>query len=137
MRKKDVRQEYRRWKFWDKVPLITKDQQWKHYFDNKFDNIDIDVDVNVDTKPIEDVVESTIENMLETAFNSESISKRQKTIFVVIFAVQEKTLKNIWIISLRTLILRKNSQILMNRHRPLSINLITYKNRNKLWQKNM
>ena len=30
MRKKDVRQEYRRWKFWDKVPLITKDQQWKH-----------------------------------------------------------------------------------------------------------
>lgn len=77
MRKKDVRQEYRRWKFWDKVPLITKDQQWKHYFDNKFDNIDIDVDVNVDTKPIEDVVESTIENMLETAFNSEMCKVHQ------------------------------------------------------------
>ena len=71
MRKRDIRQEYRRWKFWDKVPLITKDQQWKRYFDNKFDSIDVDVDVDVDTEPIKEVVETTIENVLEGAFTTE------------------------------------------------------------------
>lgn len=68
--KKDIRQDYRRWKFWDKVPLITKDAQWKRYFDGKFDAIDVDVDVDIDTKPIEDAVETTINNILENAFES-------------------------------------------------------------------
>ena len=79
MGRRDIRQEYRRWKFWDKVPLITKEQQWMMYFDGKFDGIDVDVDVSVDTKPIEEVVENTIENILENAFE-DGLSKVHKHI---------------------------------------------------------
>lgn len=79
MGRRDIRQEYRRWKFWDKVPLITKEQQWMRYFDGKFDGIDVDVDVSVDTKPIEEVVENTIENILENAFE-DGLSKVHKHI---------------------------------------------------------
>lgn len=44
----NIRTDYRGWKFWDKVPLVTRDKMWKTYLDGKFANIDVDVDVDVD-----------------------------------------------------------------------------------------
>ena len=40
----DVRYDLRAYGFCTKVPLVTKDTQWKHYFDEKFAKIDIDID---------------------------------------------------------------------------------------------
>ena len=40
----DVRYDLRAYGFCTKVPLVTKDTQWRHYFDEKFANIDIDID---------------------------------------------------------------------------------------------
>lgn len=63
----NIKTNYRGWKFWDKVPLITKDKQWKSYFDEKFDNIKVDVDVDVDFDPeeIKEAVVDTINENLE------------------------------------------------------------------------
>lgn len=59
----NIRQDYRGWKFWDKVPLIPRDQQWKAYFEGKFGAIDVDVDI--DTDEIKETIQNTINNSLE------------------------------------------------------------------------
>jgi len=63
MKKTNIWHEYRRWKFRDNVPLITRFDQWKKYFDNKFDNIDVDVDVQVDTDDIQDTIQTSIQEL--------------------------------------------------------------------------
>ena len=64
---KNIRTDYRGWKFWDKVPLITRDKMFKAYLDGKFDNIDVDVnvDVDVDTADIKETITETINENLE------------------------------------------------------------------------
>lgn len=76
--RRDIKSDYRGWRFWDKVRLIPRDQQWKSYFDSKFDNIEVDVhcdcdcgsdfDPNEIIEPIEnkiDVSVETLENNLQ------------------------------------------------------------------------
>lgn len=58
----NIRTDYRGWKFWDKVPLITKDKQWKAYFDGKFGDIDIDIDF--DPEEIKETITTTINENL-------------------------------------------------------------------------
>lgn len=64
MRVRDVKSDYRGWKFRDKVPLISKEQQWLGYFDSKFDGIDVDVDVDIDTDEIKESIKTTLEEEL-------------------------------------------------------------------------
>lgn len=64
MRKRDIRMDYRGWKFRDKVPLIPRDQQWKNYFDGKFGDIDIDIDSN----EIKETIENTLNSSLDCKF---------------------------------------------------------------------
>ena len=64
MRKRDIRMDYRGWKFRDKVPLIPRDQQWKMYFDGKFGEIDVDVDI--DTNEIKETIENTLNEGLDS-----------------------------------------------------------------------
>lgn len=66
MRKRDIRMDYRGWKFRDKVPLIPRDRIWKAYFDAKFDAINIDVDI--DEEEIKETIEDTINNNLDDKF---------------------------------------------------------------------
>ncbi len=61
MRKRDIRMDYRGWKFRDKVALIPKDQQWKTYFNGKFSQIDVDID----TEEIKETIENTINEGLD------------------------------------------------------------------------
>ena len=60
----DIRMDYRGWKFRDKVPLIPRDQQWKHYFDSKFDAIDVDVTVDIDTDEIINAIGFFLHNLV-------------------------------------------------------------------------
>lgn len=62
MRKRDIRMDYRGWKFRDKVPLIPRDRIWKAYFDAKFGDIDIDIDEN----EIKETIENTLNNSLDS-----------------------------------------------------------------------
>lgn len=64
MRKRDIRMDYRGWKFRDKVPLIPRDQQWKSYFDAKFGGIDVDVDI--DTNEIKETIENALNSSLDS-----------------------------------------------------------------------
>lgn len=57
--------DYRGWKFRDKVPLIPRDQQWKHYFDSKFDAIDVDVTVDIDTDEIINAIGDKIDETFD------------------------------------------------------------------------
>ena len=59
----NIRQDYRGWKFWDKVPLIPRDQQWKAYFESKFGGIDVDVDI--DMNEIKETIEDTLNSSLD------------------------------------------------------------------------
>lgn len=65
MRKRDIRMDYRGWKFRDKVPLIPRDRIWKQYFDSKF----ADIDVDIDTDKITEIIENTIETTLNGELN--------------------------------------------------------------------
>lgn len=56
-------QDYRGWKFWDKVSLIPRDQQWKYYFDGKFGSID------VDSEEIKETIENTLDCSLDCKFH--------------------------------------------------------------------
>lgn len=67
MRKRDIRMDYRGWKFWDKVPLIPKSQMCKQYFDKKFSEIDIDID----TDAIKETIENTIENVMDATLGQQ------------------------------------------------------------------
>lgn len=55
--KRDIKSDYRGWRFLDKVPLISRDEQWKSYFDSKFSDIDVDVDIDTDGI-VEDVADA-------------------------------------------------------------------------------
>ena len=74
--KRDIKSDYRGWRFRDKVNLIPRDQQWKSYFDEKFANIDIDIDCDFDfdpneiIQPIENVIEVNVQNGVETINNN-------------------------------------------------------------------
>lgn len=57
-----VSSEYRGYRFFDKVPLVTRDDQWKGYFDGKFDDISVDID----TDEVKEVIETTINNSMDT-----------------------------------------------------------------------
>lgn len=59
MAKKDIKTDYRRYKFFDKVPLISCKDQMVSYFDSKFDSIDIDTD------EIKQTIINTIDDSLE------------------------------------------------------------------------
>lgn len=61
----DVRYDLRAYGFCTKVPLVTKDTQWKHYFDEKFANINIDID----PQEIKETIETTIETTLDTTLD--------------------------------------------------------------------
>ena len=66
MRKKDIKTDYRRYKFFDKVPLISCKDQMKSYFDNKFGAIDIDID----TEEIKETIVNTIDSSLDSSLDS-------------------------------------------------------------------
>ena len=74
MRKKDIRTDYRRDKFCDKVPLISCKDQMKLYFDNKFGAIDIDID----TEEIKETIVNTIDSSLDSTLNSTLDNKLNK-----------------------------------------------------------
>ena len=66
MTKRDIKSDYRGWRFRDKVPLIPREQQWFSYFNSKFDDIDIDVDVDIDTDDLKQYFKTTIEEDLSS-----------------------------------------------------------------------
>ena len=66
MAKKDIKTDYRRDEFFDKVPLISCKDQMKLYFDNKFGAIDIDID----TEEIKETIVNTIDSSLDSTLNS-------------------------------------------------------------------
>ena len=72
--KRDIKSDYRGWRFRDKVNLIPKDQQWMEYFDTKFNDIDIDVDFDFDPneiiQPIENAIEVNVQNAVEVINNN-------------------------------------------------------------------
>ena len=76
MAKKDIKTDYRRDEFFDKVPLISCKDQMKLYFDNKFGAIDIDVDI--DTEEIKETIVNTIDSSLDSTLNSTLDSKLDK-----------------------------------------------------------
>lgn len=57
MENRNIKTEYRGWRFFDKVPLISREDQWKYYFDGKFDGISVDIDA--------DEIRETIETALD------------------------------------------------------------------------
>ena len=74
MRKKDIKTDYRRDEFFDKVPLISCKDQMKLYFDNKFGAIDIDID----TEEIKETIVNTIDSSLDSTLNSTLDNKLNK-----------------------------------------------------------
>ena len=74
MRKKDIKTDYRRYKFFDKVPLISCKDQMKLYFDNKFGAIDIDID----SEEIKETIVNTIDSSLNSTLDSTLDSKLNK-----------------------------------------------------------
>ena len=74
MRKKDIKTDYRCYKFFDKVPLISCKDQMKSYFDNKFGAIDIDID----TEEIKETIVNTIDSSLNSTLDSTLDSKLNK-----------------------------------------------------------
>lgn len=69
MRKKDIRTDYRRDKFCDKVPLISCKDQMKLYFDNKFGAIDIDIDSEEIKETIVNTIDSSLDSSLDSKLN--------------------------------------------------------------------
>ena len=74
MAKKDIKTDYRRDEFFDKVPLISCKDQMKLYLDNKFGAIDIDID----TEEIKETIVNTIDSTLDSTLNSTLDSKLNK-----------------------------------------------------------
>ena len=69
MRKTDIRTDYRRDKFCDKVPLISCKDQMKLYFDNKFGAIDIDIDSEEIKETIVNTIDSSLDSSLDSKLN--------------------------------------------------------------------
>lgn len=86
--KRDIKSDYRGWRFWDKVRLIPREEQWKNYFDSKFDNIEVDVHCDCDCGPefdpneIIEPIENKIDTSVETLENdlNEKLCKVHKHI---------------------------------------------------------
>ena len=74
MAKKDIKTDYRRDEFFDKVPLISCKDQMKSYFDNKFGAIDIDID----SEEIKETIVNTIDSTLDSTLNSTLDNKLNK-----------------------------------------------------------
>ena len=74
MRKKDIKTDYRCYKFFDKVPLISCKEQMKSYIDNKFGAIDIDID----SEEIKETIVNTIDSSLNSTLDSTLDSKLNK-----------------------------------------------------------
>ena len=74
MAKKDIKTDYRRDEFFDKVPLISCKDQMKLYLDNKFGAIDIDID----TEEIKETIVNTIDSTLDSTLNSTLDNKLNK-----------------------------------------------------------
>lgn len=75
MNKNDINTDYGRWKFFDKVPLIPKDTQWKSYFEQKFADIDIDIDVDELKEVIEETVETSVTTSVDEAMGEKLDNK--------------------------------------------------------------
>ena len=74
MAKKDIKTDYRRDEFFDKVPLISCKDQMKLYLDNKFGAIDIDID----TEEIKETIVNTIDSSLDSTLDSTLDNKLNK-----------------------------------------------------------
>ena len=74
MRKKDIKTDYRCYKFFDKVPLISCKDQMKLYFDNKFGAIDIDID----TEEIKETIVNTSDSKINSKIDS-TLDKKKNT----------------------------------------------------------
>ena len=74
MAKKDIKTDYRRDEFFDKVPLISCKDQMKLYLDNKFGAIDVDID----TEEIKETIVNTIDSSLDSTLNSTLDNKLNK-----------------------------------------------------------
>ena len=70
MAKKDIKTDYRRDEFFDKVPLISCKDQMISYLEGKFGSIDIDID--------SDEIKETIVNTIDSTLNSTLDSKLDK-----------------------------------------------------------
>ena len=69
MAKKDIKTDYRRDEFFDKVPLISCKDQMKLYLDNKFGAIDIDIDTEEIKETIVNTIDSTLDSTLDNKLN--------------------------------------------------------------------
>ena len=69
MAKKDIKTDYRRDEFFDKVPLISCKDQMKLYFDNKFGAIDIDIDSEEIKETIVNTIDSSLDSSLDSKLN--------------------------------------------------------------------
>ena len=69
MAKKDIKTDYRRDEFFDKVPLISCKDQMKLYFDNKFGAIDIDIDTEEIKETIVNTIDSSLDSSLDCKLN--------------------------------------------------------------------
>ena len=65
---------FRCYKFFDKVPLISCKDQMKLYFDNKFGAIDIDID----TEEIKETIVNTINSSIDSSLDSSLDCKLNK-----------------------------------------------------------
>ncbi len=95
MAERDIKGEYRGWRYQDDIPLITKDKQWADYFDAKFAGIDIDVDI--DTDEIKEVIEDTINENFEGKFDGiyERIDHAENHLCCDICCAKNKIIKHI------------------------------------------
>ena len=78
MAKKDIKTDYRRDEFFDKVPLISCKDQMKSYFDNKFGAIDIDIDTEEIKETIVNTIDSSLNSTLDSTLNSTLDNKLNK-----------------------------------------------------------
>ena len=69
MAKKDIKTDYRRDEFFDKVPLISCKDQMKLYFDSKFGAIDIDIDSEEIKETIVNTINSSIDSSLDSSLD--------------------------------------------------------------------
>ena len=74
MAKKDIKTDYRRDEFFDKVPLISCKDQMISYLEGKFGSIDIDID----SDEIKETIVNTIDSSLDSTLNSTLDNKLNK-----------------------------------------------------------
>ena len=70
MRKKDIKTDYRCYKFFDKVPLISCKDQMISYLEGKFGSIDIDIDSDEIKETIVNTIDSSLNSTLDSTLDS-------------------------------------------------------------------